>query len=292
MNISGIIPALITPFNDNYEVNYEALKELVEKLIADGASGFYACGSTAECFLMNEDERKKVLETVIKVTNDRVPVIAHIGNIGSEKTCELARHAREVGAAAVSSVPPFYYKFGFDEIVSYYADIAKAVPELPLIVYNIPMFAGVEINADNLKAIVDASGAKGLKYTAYNLYELDKISRRYPDMKLFCGHDEIFSNALPIGIDGAIGSTFNVMTPKFVELDKQYKSGNQAAVEKLQREVNELIEVMIKVGVNSSIKYLLTKSGISCGDCRRPFAKVNEEQAKCLDAIYSRVFDK
>ena len=292
MNISGIIPALVTPFNDNYEVNYEALTELVEKLIAQGASGFYACGSTAECFLMTEDERKKVLETVIKATNDRVPVIAHVGDIGSDKTCELARHAREAGATAISSVPPFYYKFSYDEIASYYEAMAKAVPDLPLIIYNFPALSGVEINADNIKKILDVSGAEGVKYTAYNLFELDKIRRRYPELKLFCGHDEIFSNALPIGIDGAIGSTFNMMAPKFVEITKQYQAKNQERVSEIQREVNEIIEAIIKCGVNTSIKYLLTKSGIPCGDCRKPFAKITPEQAKCLDAIYSKVFDK
>ena len=288
MNIEGIIPALVTPFDSKENVDYGALAELVERLINQGVGGFYSCGSTAECFLLTEEERKKVMETVIRTANGRVPVIAHIGNIGAEKTADLARHAQDVGATAVSSVPPFYYKFSFNEIAGYYETIANAV-DLPLIVYSIPAFSGVEINADNLKTIMDASGAKGLKYTSYNLFELDKIRRRFPDLKIYSGHDEVLLNALPIGIDGAIGSTFNVMAPKFIALKEAFAQGdmNKAAV--IQGEVNDIIELMIKVGVNQSIKYWLTKAGISCGNCRKPFSAITEEQAKLLDTYYSKV---
>ena len=290
MNISGIIPALVTPFDNNGKVDHGALTELVNRLVEKGVGGFYACGSTAECFLMTDDERKATLETVVKAANGRVPVVAHIGNIGSQKTCELALHAKEVGADAVSSVPPFYYKFSFDEIASYYGDIAKAVPDLPLIVYNIPAFSGVEINADNIKTIIDASGAKGLKYTSYNLFEMEKISRRFPELTIFNGHDEVFLNSLPAGASAAIGSTFNVMTGKFLKLKALFEAGDFSGATEKQREINAIIEAMIKCGVNQSIKYFLTKSGINCGDCRKPFGAVTAEQAKYLDSIYDNVF--
>ncbi|MBO7519289.1 MAG: N-acetylneuraminate lyase [Clostridia bacterium] len=291
MKISGIIPALVTPFDKNGKIDHGALTALVKRLLEQGVGGFYACGSTSECFLMTDDERKAVLETVIKAADGRAPVIAHVGNIGSEKTCELARHARMAGAAAVSSVPPFYYRFSFEEIASYYGDIANAVPELPLIVYNIPIFSGVEINSDNLKTIIDASGAQGLKYTSYNLFEMEKISRRFPQLTIFNGHDEVYLNALSDGATSAIGSTFNIMAPKFIKLKELYEAGDIPAAEKKQSEINVIIEMMIKVGVNQSVKYLLTKSGIDCGDCRKPFAKITPSQAECLDSIYNKVIN-
>lgn len=288
MNIKNIIPALVTPFDSNENVDYGALSALVERLIAQGVSGFYACGSTAECFLLTDDERKKVLETVVETTNGRVPVIAHVGNIGTAKTVELAKHAQAAGASAVSSVPPFYYKFSVDEIAGYYESIAK-VAELPLIVYSIPALSGVEITVDHLKTIIDASGAKGLKYTAYNLFELEKIRRRFPDLKIYNGHDEVMLNALPIGIDGAIGSTFNVMAPKFIALKETYEKGDLQTAATMQAEINDIIEVMIQAGVNPSIKYWLEKAGIPCGNCRKPFAPICSEHAKLLDTYYSKV---
>ncbi len=286
--ITGIIPALVTPFDSNSNVDYGALYELVNVLIEKGASGFYSGGSTAECFLLHDEERKAVLDTVIKAVDGRVPVIAHIGNIGTEKSAELARHAAAAGATAISSVPPFYYKYTLDEIANYYEDLSNAA-ELPIIVYSIPALSGVEITADNLGVILNTANVVGLKYTSYNLFELEKIRRRYKDLLLFNGHDEIYCNALPIGISGAIGSTFNVMLPKFKKLTEDFHAGNLETASTRQAEINEIIETMIKIGVNPSIKYLLTKSGIPCGDSRKPFQPISKESKELLDLIYQRV---
>ncbi|HZK39033.1 MAG TPA: dihydrodipicolinate synthase family protein, partial [Clostridia bacterium] len=106
MKISGVIPALITPFNDDYSVNYDSIKKLVNRLISKGVNGFYVCGSTGESFLLEKEERKKVLETVVNETAGRVPVIAHVGDIWADRAGEFAAHAAEVGADAVSAVPP------------------------------------------------------------------------------------------------------------------------------------------------------------------------------------------
>ena len=288
MNIQGIIPALVTPFNEDYSVNYQALRSLVNRLIGQGVGGFYVCGSTAECFLLSDEERMKVMEVVTEETNGRVPVIAHVGNISADTAVKYARHAADCGVSAVSSVPPFYYKFGLDEIGDYYARISDAV-DLPLIVYSIPAFSGVTVTADNLDKITGMCNAAGLKYTSYDLFELDKIHRKYPELKLFNGHDEVYLNALPIGLTGAIGSTFNIMPHRYMSIKEAYESGDLKRASKLQAETNEFIQVLIQTGVNQGVKYLLTKSGISCGNCRAPFAVLSEDKKELLDSIYDRV---
>lgn len=290
MKIQGIIPALVTPFNEDWSVNYSALRALVNRLIENGAGGFYVCGSTAECFLLSDAERMKVMEVVTEETNGRVPVIAHVGNISTATAVQYAKHAASCGVSAVSSVPPFYYKFSLEEIGDYYAGISDAV-DLPLIVYSIPAFSGVAVTADNLEQITGRCNAAGLKYTSYDLFELEKIHRKYPDLKLYNGHDEVYVNALPIGLTGAIGSTFNVMPHRYISIKNAYESGDMNKASVLQAETNELIQILINTGVNAGIKYLLTKSGIPCGDCRPPFAKLDESKRKLLDEIYDRVFE-
>lgn len=284
MNIKGIIPALITPFREDFSIDHDALSRLVEREIEGGADGFYVCGSTAECFLLTAEERKAVVETVVKAADRRVPIIAQIGNIGTAQAVELAKHAADAGVDAVSSVPPFYFKFSVDEIAGYYEAIAKAAG-LPVVVYSIPAFSGVAITSDNLRKIIDASGAEGLKYTAQDLFELERIRRANPELTIFSGYDEIMASALPIGIDGSIGSTFNVMLPKYKALVEAYKRGDNAAVSAKQTEVNRVIDVLIKVGVNPGIKYLLTKEGIPCGHCRPPFGQLTKENMELLDSI-------
>lgn len=288
MNMKGIIPALVTPFNEDFSINHDALRQMIDHHIAAGADGFYICGSTAECFLLSAEERKSLVETIVNHTAGRVPITAQIGNIGTAQAVDLAKHAAAVGVDAVSSVPPFYFKFSVSEIASYYEAIAKA-SNLPVIIYSIPAFSGVAITHDNIKTILDASGAVGLKYTSYDLFELERIHRAYPDLKLFNGHDEVFANALPIGLTGAIGSTFNVMPQKYKRIQAAYERGDNAAASAMQAEVNELIDVLIKVGVNAGIKYLLTKRGIPCGNCRPPFGQLTDENKALLDSIEEKV---
>lgn len=290
MNIQGIIPALVTPFNEDHSVNYSALRALVNRLIDNGVGGFYVCGSTAECFLLSDAERMKVMEVVTEETNGRVPVIAHVGNISTATAVEYAKHAASCGVSAVSSVPPFYYKFGLEEIGDYYASISDAV-DLPLIVYSIPAFSGVAVTADNLDKITGRCNAAGLKYTSYDLFELEKIHRKYPDLKLYNGHDEVFVNALPIGLTGAIGSTFNIMPHRYMSIKKAFEAGDMEKASALQAETNEFIQTLISTGVNQGVKYLLTKSGIPCGDCRPPFGTLDDSKKALLDSFYERVLE-
>lgn len=283
--LRGIIPALVTPFDQASRVDYGALKALVERLIEKGVDGFYVCGSTAECFLMTEAERMAVAKTIIDTAKGRVPVAVHVGNISTDSAVRLAKQAAADGADYISSVPPFYFKFSFDEITRYYAAVSEAT-DRPTIIYNIPSFSGVSLNGKNLKTITDACEIWGLKYTSYDLFELEKIRRAFPKLNIFYGHDELFLNALPIGTQGAIGSTYNVMPERYQRIKEAYDSGNLTEAEKIQRKVNAIIETFIACGVMPSVKYILSKQGISCGDCRAPFSKLREDQKALLDQFF------
>lgn len=283
--LCGIIPALVTPFDCNNNVDYGALENLVEHLIKKGVNGFYVCGSTAECFLLSDEERMKVARTVINKTNGRVPVVVHVGSVSTDMSVKYAKQAAFDGADYVSSVPPFYYVFSFDEIARHYSTIQKAADK-PMIIYNIPAFSGVSLNADNLKTITDVCDVWGLKYTDYNLFNLEKIRRAFPKLNIFYGHDELFVNALPIGIKGAIGSTFNAMPERYIRLKEYYDNGNMLEASKSQSEINKRIEAMIKCGVMPSVKYILSKQGIECGNCRPPFSVLTDEQKIILDELF------
>lgn len=291
MNVKGVIPALVTPFDSNHEVNYSSLRELVNFHIEQGVGGFYVCGSTAECFLLSDEERMEIMEVVTEEVNGRVEVIAHVGNINQRKAIEYAKHAQGCGVSAVSSVPPFYYQFSKEAITNYYAAISDAV-DLPMIIYSIPALSNVTLKAEDISNILKVSNTQGIKYTDYDLFELEKIKRSYPELNLFYGRDEMFCSALSVGLAGAIGSTYNVMPQKFIAIQKAYEDGDFKLASEIQSEVNAILEVLIKTDVQSSIKYLLTKYGIDCGTARPPFVALNGEQKAMLDEVYPLIFEK
>ena len=284
MKLGGIVPALVTPYDGEGKVNYEMLKKLVEVLLEDGADGFYVTGSTGECFLLSEEERIKITATVAESVNGRVPIVTHVGMIGAAQAAKLAKEAERAGATAVSSVPPFYYNFKLEELVRYYTAISDATT-LPVMVYNIPRYSGVIINADNLGEIKKSCRVEGIKYTDSNLYELERIRTRYPEMTVMFGQDESFLYALPVGVNGAIGSTYNFMLKKFKRIWNAYHEGRLEEAEKIQHEACRIIDALLQVRDITAVKYLLGRKGIVCGDCRSPFSPITEAQKQLLDGI-------
>lgn len=284
MELKGIVPALVTPFDVAGNVNYKELRKLVRQLLEEGADGFYVTGSTGECFLLTDEERIKILDAVTETVEGKVPVIAHVGKIGAAQAVHLAKEAQRTGAFAVSSIPPFYYNFSFQEIADYYAAISDAV-DLPLVVYNYPKYSGVSINAENFEVIQNKCRVGGLKYTDANLYELERIRNAYPDLKILFGKDESLLYALPVGVDGAIGSTYNFMLKKYKRLWKAYENGDIREAEQLQHEACRVIDALLCTRDITAVKYFLKKKGIECGDCRAPFSKITEEQIKILEGV-------
>ena len=117
-DFKGVVPTVLTPFDKNEEIDEKGIRQLVSYLIEKGVNGLYLTGSTGEGFTMSNEERKKVVEIVMDENKGRVPVVVHVGAIGTKLSIDLAKHAEEVGADGISSVPPFYWKFNENQIVN------------------------------------------------------------------------------------------------------------------------------------------------------------------------------
>lgn len=285
--LEKIFSALIVPMNAVESINYEALRRLADCQLEDGVEGFYCCGSSGEGLLLTLEERKKVLEAVTAEVKGRVPVIAHVGTIRTADAIELGRHAKSVGAEAVSMIPPYYYHFSMDEIMNYYEDVLEAVPDMPAIIYNIPQFTGVEFNKDNAKRLLDHENIIGIKHTSRNLYAMERMRQAYPDKILFNGFDEQFLGALSMGATATIGTTVNLFAPLFGRIRRLFAEGRMEEAHAVQSEVNQKVEVMVKAGIFNAVKYGWTLRGVDCGDLRRPFGKLTEEGKRTMQELMS-----
>lgn len=284
-DLEKIFSALIVPMKEDQSVNYQALEELIRLQIAEGVEGFYVCGSSGEGLLLTLEERKKILETTVQTVKDQVPVIAHVGTIRTADAIELAQHAQKAGACAVSMIPPYYYHFSMDEILTYYEDILAAVPGLPGIIYNIPQFTGVEFNKENAGRLLENPNIIGVKHTSQNLYALERMKDSYPEKVLFNGFDEQFIGALQLGATATIGTTVNLFAPLFLQARELFLQGKNAEAVQVQKQINKRVETMCNVGIFNAVKYGWTLRGIPCGDCRKPFKPLNEAQKKVIEDL-------
>lgn len=277
-DFSRIFSALILPCNPDESVNYSALRQLVDRQIADGVEGFYCCGSSGEGLLLSVEERKQIVETVVDQAAGRVPVIAHIGTIRTADVIELARHAKAVGCVAVSMIPPYYYKFSQAEIAGYYEDVIAAVPDIPVILYNIPQFTGIEFSKANASRLLGNENIIGIKHTSNNLYSMERMASAYPEKLLINGFDEQYLGALSMGARATVSTTANLFAPLFAAIRRAYQAGDMKNALRYQQALNLRVETLCSVGIFAGTKYACTLRGIDCGACRRPFDSLTETQ--------------
>jgi N-acetylneuraminate lyase len=270
--IRGILPALITPMDDDgTAVNYASLTRLVEQQIQRGVSGFFVCGGSGEGLLLSPDERRRVLAAVIEAASGRARVIAHIGAVDTATAVRLAGEAASVGADAISAVPPIYFRVDDDALVEHYRMIGEAAGETPLYPYQIPSATGVDINARIVERLLAIPSLAGIKYSSYNLFDMRNIIELGQGrLSVLSGFDEVCLAALSMGAHGAIGSTYNVMPATFSALYQAMEAGNLEEARELQFRANRVIKALLSVPLIAGLKQLLSAQGIPCGAPRRP----------------------
>ena len=280
--IKGVIPAMITLFDENENVDIQRTRDLVEFLIGKGVDGLYLTGSTGEGFLMDAQERMLVVETVIDQVKGRVPVIVHVGDIGTKKTIALAEHAYRAGADAISSVPPFYWKFSDEDIYNYYRDVAASTP-LPMVVYNVPL-AGM-MGAELIKRIAQLPNVQGMKFTGRDHDTMAHLKLALgDDFIIYSGCDEMAFSGLAVGADGIIGSFYNVMPELFKDIYAAVQAGDMARGRKLQLLGTEIILECVKYDYIALMRNMLSWRGVDAGFSRRPFRNYKNEELTELKA--------
>ncbi len=281
IDIKGIIPAFITPFHADGSLNTEAAKSHATRLIEKGANALYVGGSSGEMVLMNNEERKELLEAVIEAVPENFPIIAHVGAANPTDAYELAEHADKAGAAAISSVTPFYYKYNFKEIKYYYEKIGSLC-SIPMVVYNIPSLSGTSLSIPQIKELLALDSVCGMKFTCSDFYAFERVRNAFPDKLLYNGSDEIICSGLAMGADGGIGTTYNVLVSKFAELYKLFKENKLEEALAVQHNINDAIEQILSFNLLPAIKVLVRACGCDCGSCRDPFEKLSAEQETAL----------
>ena len=280
-DFKGVIPAVLSVFDAQEELDEKGTRELIRFLCSFDIGGLYLTGSTGEAFLMNSEERKRQVEIVMDEVGDRLPVVVHVGAMSTRASIELARHAEAVGAAGISSVPPFYFKFNEEQIFGYYRDISEAT-SLPMIVYNIPL-AGM-MTVSMIERLASLPNVRGVKYTGTALYEVTQIRDACkPGFQIYGGCDELGSSNIALGVDGIIGSFYNCIPDLYLRIWKAVKESDVETAARLQRKALHVIMLGIQSGsMMACIKLWLRAAGVQAGYASRPFDNFTEEQAESL----------
>jgi dihydrodipicolinate synthase/N-acetylneuraminate lyase len=253
--LEGVWPALVTPTDADNRVNVSVLRQLVDYLIDKGVHGFYVGGSTGDGIFMPVEQRRVLAETVLAHVAGRVPVVVHVGATASDDAVALARHARDWGAAGVSSIiPPLYDHL--ESLYEYYRVIAAAVPDLPVLAYLLdPTIDSIAL----MRRLMAVPNVAGVKYTGANMYEFRRIvDLRSGQWSIFSGMDEQAIYGCMMGATGLIGSTLNFMPGVYLHIYRCVQTGDYPQAQALQIKANQVIACMNEVGFKGALKTVMT----------------------------------
>ncbi|MBL8148269.1 MAG: dihydrodipicolinate synthase family protein [Anaerolineae bacterium] len=279
---SGVWPALVTPSNPDQTINLGSLYALIDYLIDKGVHGFYAGGTTGEGVFMALADRRKLVEAALRHINGRVPVIVHVGAVATADAEALARHARDNGAVAISSIIPPLYE-SEESIRRYYSALGAATPDIPLLAYLLnPRLDGVAL----MRRLLEIPNLGGAKYTGPNMYELRNIVELGGGKwTLFSGMDEQAIFGLMMGATGTIGSTINAFPGVYLAIYKAAQAGDYAEARDLQLRVNRVTRAMIAAGFSGALRMVLADMlKAETGDPRPPALPLGPEGQKLLRA--------
>lgn len=284
--LQGLIPATYTPLGPQGEVDLDAIRPMVERLLDDGIDGLYVCGSTGEGVSLGIGERKAVAEAFITAANARVPVIVHVGHNSLAEACQLADHAAASGAAATSAMPPTYFRLGHVRtVVDCCAEMASAAPCIPFYYYHIPAMTGVTLDVVLLlKEVSDRiPNFAGVKYTANTIHEFQEcLTVEDGRFDMLFGYDELLLPALAVGARGAVGSTFNIAAPLYRRVIAAFDAGDVAQAREEQLRAIQMIRVLMQRPFHPAMKAVMEMLDTPCGPCRLPLPKLSDPEKRAL----------
>lgn len=284
----GILPAFFACYDEEGNISPERVETLSKYYLDIGVKGLYVGGSSGECIYQTVEERKLVLEHVMKAVGGKMTIIAHIAAPSTAASIELAQHAEELGVDALAAIPPLYYRLPEHAIEKYWADIVGAT-DLDFFIYNIPSTTGYSLSPELFQKMLahpQVIGVKNSSAPVQDIYLLRAAQTR--DTIIFNGVDEQYLGGRIMGADGGIGSTYGVMPKLYIELDKAFIAQDIKLAQKIQESINKIIFKILNCDGNLydiMKKVLEHKEGMKLGNVREPLPVASPEDAIVIDEI-------
>ncbi len=211
IDIKGSGVALITPFTAENTINIKKVEELVDYHMANNTDFIVPCGTTGESSTLSLDEKKELIQTVIKRVNGKIPVIAGTGSNNTKDAISLSIYAKDAGADGVLVVTPYYNKGNDEGIYMHYLSIANAIFPLPLILYNVPSRTGVDLSLDTIVRLSKVENIIGIKEANPSLEKIANIIHNTTNFKVFSGNDNLTLPIVSLGGAGTISVCANII---------------------------------------------------------------------------------
>lgn len=293
----GVVVPMITPFKENYEIDFDALEWLVSHLIKGGVNAIFPNSSTGESPSLSPDERRRLIQKVVELVSGRTKVLPGIGGISTLEVIELGRFVKDVGADGGIAITPYFFKLSPKELKTHYSNVATAL-DMPIIIYHYPALTGITLPVETVVELaLEHSNIVGIKVTydsaAYLKRLINEVKAVRKDFSIFSGLDYLMLTNLMFGGDGCVGSLSN-LTPKLHrEIYNTWVSGDLVKAYSLYMKLYRLTRLLeISPTTVAAVKAALALAETPVKPVvRPPLSGVNEDFKKVARELIKELLD-
>ncbi len=282
LKLGRVLTAMVTPFDQNLQVNYHAAQELAVRLIDSGSDGLVIAGTTGESPTLSKQEKLNLFRAVVEAVGSRGTVIAGTGSYSTAESIELTREAEKTGVDGILLVAPYYNKPPQEGLYQHFKAIAE-VTSLPVIVYNIPGRTGVNIGVETMARLAEIENVVGVKESSGNLAQATEFfEKTSADFLIYSGDDALTLPVLSVGGVGVISVSGHLAARLIQEMIAAYLRGDVAAAARINAELASLNRTLFLNTNPIMVKAACNLLGFKVGGVRPPLVEASAKEIEIL----------
>ncbi|MDP4156761.1 MAG: 4-hydroxy-tetrahydrodipicolinate synthase [Bacillota bacterium] len=285
VHFGRVATAMVTPFDNKGHVDFMKTTKLVNYLIDNGTDSLVVAGTTGESPTLSKEEKLALFEHVVKVVDNRIPVIAGTGSNNTYASVELTKKAEELGVNGIMAVGPYYNKPNQEGLYQHFKAIAEST-KLPVMVYNIPGRSAVNIHPDTIIRLAGIPNIVAVKEASSDLNAMTKIiANTSEDFDLYSGDDSMALPVLAVGGSGVISVASHIIGKELQEMVQSFLNGNFEKAAKIHQTYLPIMQGLFAAPNPVPVKTALQLKGLDVGTVRLPLVSLTEQERITLATL-------
>ncbi len=283
----GSIVALVTPFNEDFSVDFEAYGRLIDFHLEHGTHGIVPCGCTGEAATLAHDEQKAIIKFSVERIEGRVPVIAGTGSNNTAEALDFTSYAKEVGADGALMITPYYNKPTREGQIAHYKTIAERV-DIPIMLYNVPSRTGIKMEPETIAELFQTPNIVSVKEACGSVDQVSQI-RSLCDINVMSGDDPLTLPMMAVGASGVVSVAANVVPEKVAAMCDEFDNRNLEAAQALHYELTPLFKALFVQTNPLPVKAVLAQMGLIKNFLRLPMTPLPADKLEEIQPVLDKV---
>lgn len=285
MKFGKVITAMVTPFDNQGQIDFDATTRLLDYLIENGTEAVVVAGTTGESPTLSHEEKLALFRHVVKTVGGQIPIIAGTGSNNTQASIELTKEAEEIGVDAALIVAPYYNKPNQRGLYAHFEAVANST-KLPIMLYNIPGRSVVKIESETVIELSKISNIVSVKDSTGDLSSMTKvIAGTADDFSLYSGDDDLTLPIAAIGGDGIVSVSSHIVGNEMQVMLQAYEAGNVVEASRIHQQILPVMQGLFQAPNPTPVKEALNQKGVAVGGVRLPLVELTNEEKENVSKL-------